>query len=533
MAGSRSDGRRRDVSGGARSLPPSVDVPCVALLPLLLAGLQDPQERVAGGYGDPRPRLSYVESSEGLQNPGWEGGATELELGDVDGDGHLDILSIGDHGSPFVNTSEHGIMTYFGDGRGNWAVQQNGEFGYGGIAIGDVNNDGFLDVGYGMHHNYSGNDLGDQLLEVALGDGSGVGWTPWDDGLATNGETWGMFATDFADVDNDGLLDVGSNSFGCCAGVHVYLNNGDGSWTQSFGFLGGNATAFLVFGDVDGDGNADLAAQNSLGNVWRGDGAGGFTNIDGNLPGTAMSRAGLDLGDVDGDGDDEIAFVLSGGRVDVWTHQSGETWTDLSAGLPSSSVVRIVQLADMDADGHLDLAGIGGGRLLVWRGDGEGGWSPELLFDLGAAGTPEAFRTGADVDHNGRPDFVFLQDQSCGAFCSRNQLYAFCEAAPALVLRPFLASPRGGGTWKAGSVRTIEWYCSVPGPEPGRVKAQLSVTGKRGPWITLADDEPNDGQLQIVVPQGLSTNDAYVRVIVRAGGLEVAARSPRPFRIQS
>ena len=82
-----------------------------------------------------------------------------------------------------------------------------GDLGYGGIAVGDANNDGYLDVGYGMHHNYSSTDLGDQLIEVALGNGTGQGWMPWDDGLATAGEDWGMFGTDFGDIDNDGDLD--------------------------------------------------------------------------------------------------------------------------------------------------------------------------------------------------------------------------------------------------------------------------------------------------------------------------------------
>jgi hypothetical protein len=41
-----------------------------------------------------------------------------------------------------------------------------------------------------------------------------------------------MFSTDLADVDGDGDLDLASISFGCCSGVHVYLNGGDGSWTN-------------------------------------------------------------------------------------------------------------------------------------------------------------------------------------------------------------------------------------------------------------------------------------------------------------
>ncbi|MEN9979835.1 MAG: VCBS repeat-containing protein, partial [candidate division WOR-3 bacterium] len=117
-------------------------------------------------------QLNYAECSNGFQNPALEGGRTELEFADVNNDGNIDILSIGDHGSPYINTQEHGVMVWFGDGRGNWNVYQYGNFGYGGIAVGDVNGDGLLDVGYGMHHNYSGEDLGDDMLEVALGDGT-------------------------------------------------------------------------------------------------------------------------------------------------------------------------------------------------------------------------------------------------------------------------------------------------------------------------------------------------------------------------
>ena len=246
----------------------------------------------------PARRLAYVESSTGLVPPTMEGGGTELEMGDVDGDGRLDLVSIGDHGSPYVNSDQHGVMVWFGDGAGSWSVVMVGEFGYGGVALGDVNGDGLVDVGYGMHHNYSGVDLGDQLLEVALGDGSGMSWTPWDDGLATNGEDWGMFSTDFADVDNDGDLDVGSNSFGCCAGVHVYLNQGDGTWAQSFGFVGGNSADEIVFGDINGDGNADLAVSQQYGTVYLGDGAGGFALDDGNLPaGGSSGGRGSSSGD--------------------------------------------------------------------------------------------------------------------------------------------------------------------------------------------------------------------------------------------
>jgi hypothetical protein len=476
-------------------------------------------------------QLDYVDSSSGLQTPAMEAGDTELEFGDVNGDGHVDIVSIGDHGSPYIGTSEHGIMVWFGDGSGAWSVYQSGDFGYGGIALGDVNGDGLMDAGYGMHHNYSDSDFGDQLLEVALGDGTGQNWTPWDDGLATSGETWGMFGTDFADVDNDGDLDLGSISFGCCAGVHVYVNNGDGTWTQSWGFTGGNADDIFQFGDINGDGFADFATAHGDGTVYLGDGTGSFILADSGLPGGAgVWRSGVSLGDVNNDGRDDLAYTTSNDGLTVWSYVSDGVWEDLSGTLPSSGEFRFTQIADMDLDGHGDLLGFAisePGLIAVYGGDGAGNWEP-----IASVNTPDncdvaAFRAGVDADHNGYPDITLVQEENCGYTGGTNRPRFYRETTTPSVTWIQAKYPYGGEVFHAGSVRFVEWNAAVAEGQP-TVDIDLSLDGPEGPWLPIASSLPNNGRFQWHLPvQRTDASECHLRYTL---GTETAT-TPAPFTI--
>ncbi len=476
--------------------------------------------------------LNYEQSSSGLEDPSWDGGRTELEMVDVDDDGNVDIISIGDHGSPYINTSEHGIMVHFGDGAGSWSVYQNGNFGYGGVALGDVNNDGLMDAGYAMHHNYSSNDFGDQLIEVALGDGTGQNWTPWDDGLATNGESWGMFGTDFADVDNDGDLDIASNSFGSGSGIHVYINQSDGSWVQSFGFLGGNSTMDIVFGDVNSDGNADLCAANENGTVWLGDGTGDFTLADGNLPSSGLlGRIGPDLGDINGDGYQDLSWINGNGGVEVWTWQGSNTWADAGTGLPSSGDYEISQLTDMDINGTMDLVAAGYGTVTVWKGDGNGNWNQADEFSVpGTPGYVNALRVGPDADHNGYPDIVLL-DEEGPWYNAINQLRFYKEASTTGWLSIIITSPGRYETFTSGSVRFIEWVSRVPGGGVSSVDLELSVEGSSGPWTTIAQDISNSGRFQWTVSADSTSADCYLRATVHSGEDSRSSVTELPFEI--
>lgn len=476
------------------------------------------------------PLVSYVESSSGLASPEWEGGRSELEFADMNGDGKLDFISIGDHGNPGIQSGEQGLMVFFGDGQGHWAAQMNGDLGYGGIAAGDVNNDGLMDVGYGMHHNYSSTDFGDQLMEVVLGDGTGTNWTPWDDGLATSGESWGMFGTDLADIDNDGDLDIGSISFGCCSGIHVYLNNLDGTWTQSFGFNDGNSDMIFQFGDIDNDGNMDFIAGHEAGTAYFGDGNGNFILNDAGLPAIGSAgRPGPSLGDVDNDGGMDVAFIENGGlSVFVYMEDIGQ-WADWSGTLPASGDFEMTQLADMDMDGNTDLAAFGNGIFQLFLGDGAGNWTSGASFTTGDPGSAQAFRTGGDIDHNGRPDIILLEEQ--GTWISyQNYLRCFKESTSQAELDIKPVYPHGHELLRPGSVRNIRWISTVPGNQDSFVRLEYSTTGPSGPWTLIEIELRDNGSYQWIVPKENSDN-CYIRYGMYAGQYNAESITAVPFTI--
>lgn len=485
--------------------------------------------------------LEYELSDNGLNAVEWDEGRSEFEFADINNDGHVDFLSVGDHGAAVVD-DQHGILVHFGDGTGQWRVVMRGNFGYGGIAIGDVNNDGDWDVGYGMHHAYAQNDFGDQQIEVALGDGSGENWEPWDDGLAVpqgNDHWYGMFATDFGDINNDGLLDIGSNSFGSGTGLHIYNNLGNGEWEDVIYHFGReNAGYNFYFGDINNDGNLDFAAALQGMEVYLADGEGGFDFARGNLPAPddPWTYWALDLGDVNCDGCEDIAFSNNDGGVCIYTYNSGnERWEDYSDGLPASNrSIFSIDICDMNVDGIPDLVFGGTQGLEVWLQDPDGDpiWSQEYTYIPNDYSAIQTLRAGGDVDHNGFPDIVVLFRIRRGMGAD-NHIHFFRETSEAEELWIKSVEPSGSENYIAGGVRFIDWLAAIPedyDADEASVTLQFSTRGPGGPWEDIVENFPNGGRFQWQVPDVLS-NSCYIRYLLIVEEDTVVAVTPEAFSV--
>lgn len=470
--------------------------------------------------------ITFISKSSGLGTPAKEGGKTELELADINNDGYLDVICVGDHGSPYINSDQHGIMVWLGDENDTWSVIQVGNFGYGGIEAGDLNLDGFLDVVWGIHHDYGEPGFGDTLIGAALGDGTASDWTPWATGLGTGGETYGMFATDLADFDCNGLLDIISLSFGSGNGYHQYENNGDGTWTHTWAISGGNARSNIETCDFNADGYPDFAGLRENTYTYLGDGSFGFNLSQNGLP--SGSYHSIDCGDMNYDGCDDIVFGYGNSGVCCYLYdKQNNKWVSASSGLPTSGTY-YVQFGDLDGDGFIDILAYSPPTGYAYLGDGTGNWVVDGSFTMANPGYYSALCVDGDFDHDGREDVLIQAEQ--GSWPSyQNHLKAFSPWLEPSELTNFVQIPHGGETFISGSNRNIRWLSAVP-PSQGvaTVDIMLSINGESGPWRTLSNNLPNNGCYQWLV-DACGSEKSRIKIVVSTASENASAISLYDF----
>jgi len=168
------------------------------------------------------------------------------------------------------------------------------------------------------------------------------------------------------DVDGDGDLDAVAANFD--AGAIVWINDGDGRFTDSGQRLARGV--YVALADFDGDGALDvlLGSWDVPASVWWNDGRGTFTK--GVFPSVTGCFA-FGVGDLNGDARPDIYVgTVTADRVIL---NAGDRKFTATRQFLGNGPTAGVALGDMDGDGDLDVVAAGWDEVgRVWANDGAG-----------------------------------------------------------------------------------------------------------------------------------------------------------------
>jgi Bacterial Ig-like domain (group 3)/FG-GAP-like repeat len=312
-----------------------------------------------------------------------------MVIGDLNGDTYPDLLFNAIKGSGNTASGGFTILMNAKGGNFNAPVMITSAKGVAGgvLTAGDVNRDGHLDV---VTANGSGN------VEVFLGNGNGTfrEQVPFDDDFPEDGETQLLLA-DLHGQGKLDLVIANPGGYNRDSGrIELRQGNGDGTFSEPSYLSAGFITAWVSAVDMNADGKLDLVIANAYSNsisVLINQGSGKFASTAAFaatpllLPAFPESLSAVGLGpmsiaDFNGDKKPDIVVANALGLQVLLNIGGGNFFSPTSVEigqLPGQMIA-----ADFNGDSHIDLAlltnGVFGeaGDADLLLGNGKGGLTP-------------------------------------------------------------------------------------------------------------------------------------------------------------
>ena len=355
-----------------------------------------------------------------------------VRMGDIDGDGDLDVAISGAERQNFSSITNMYTRIYRNDGHSNFLeIEDTNIIGRysGDMQLFDADGDGDLDV---LQSGWIENVNPTTTLD--LNDGTGKFTTKLNSGLPDL--AFGRIG--IGDLDNDGDQDVVMTGFDDMVNMvsQVFFNNGNGEFvsdTQSS--LHAIQEGGIAIGDLNSDSHLDIVITGNNGAnqtfVYLNDGTGVFTeHASANLDPFNVPAVLLDV-----DQNNTLDVII---KKKVYLNDGAGTFTlDINDPLAPYVNPVITLVDDFNRDGIIDIAFPKKAKTQVLFGDGQGGFdlSEELngvgngsaaVGDLNGDGYPEIVSSGVVESANDRVDSDLYVNDGTGKF-NRNILNSLAE----------------------------------------------------------------------------------------------------------
>ncbi|WP_026450977.1 T9SS type A sorting domain-containing protein [Aequorivita capsosiphonis] len=412
---------------------------------------------------------------------------------DLDGDGHLDLVSASEYDSK--------IAWYKNDGAGNLGAQQiislDVKSPIEAHAV-DFDDDGNVDILVSSSEN--------SKVVWFKNNGSGSFSVP----LLITDNLDGISHSIPADIDGDGDLDVVVSSYG--EEKIFWFENIDGQGTfgtQLMVSINIERTGEIAAFDLDNDGDLDIIASTiyQQKTVW-------YENLDGqgnfgseNLIDTNASAAYAFYGfDIDDDGDTDIITTKSNSLIYYENLNGQGNFSTARTLLPDEISYFLFQ--DIDQDGDKDILSIVGKQEIAWyenlNGQGNFGNKQSIVSVKRIS-----FLNMADVDENGSLDILtakFAKDEISwypssvpGTFGNENVISVVDGAQGAYSVQEADIDGDGAIDVVSGNIdaETITWYRNIDGQ--GTFGPQI-IVGSNIQYVQsiYIADLDGDGDMDIV-----------------------------------